>query len=316
MRILITMPHFFRGAAEAATNRSTQIGAREERLRALVAAISSLHQALGGSTYGLDHGKRTAWPMTPPRPYALDIVVVTAGDAHLVAELAPLQRMFRHHATDADPLMLGFECHKLMREAIGRYDYYGYVEDDIVLADPLFLRKRALFDRQFGPQALLQPNRYEASPLPPVTKLYVDYRLDPKVTARYQDIAEAPRLELTFLDEVIGFERSSYPSAGCFFLSDAQLQVLVESPHFLDGDVSYLSPLDSAVTLSVMKTFRVYKPVLEQAWFLEVLHASPRWIWTVTKIATIATQPPQAREEGHDRANAATPDPGSAVLRA
>jgi hypothetical protein len=134
MRTLITMPHFFRGTVEAATNRSTQIGARDERLRALVAAISSLHQALGGSSYGLDHGKRTAWPMTPPRPHALDIVVVTAGDAHLVAELAPLQRMFRHHRTDADPLMLGFECHKLMREARGRYDYYGYVEDDIVLA--------------------------------------------------------------------------------------------------------------------------------------------------------------------------------------
>jgi hypothetical protein len=28
----------------------------------------------------------------------------------------------------------------------------------------------------------------------------------------------------------------------------------------------------------VMKTFRIYKPVLDQAWFLEVLHASPRWI--------------------------------------
>ena len=71
-----------------------------------------------------------------------------------------------------------------------------------------------------------------------------------------------------------------------------QLGVWIESPNFLDGDVSYLSPLDSAVTLSVMKTFRVYKPVLDQAWFLEVLHASPRWIGSVTQIATLASQPP------------------------
>jgi hypothetical protein len=35
-----------------------------------------------------------------------------------------------------------------------------------------------------------------------------------------------------------------------FFLSDAQLGSWLESRHFLDGDVSYLSPLDSAVTLS------------------------------------------------------------------
>jgi hypothetical protein len=292
MRILIVMPHFFRGTVEGATNRSTQVGAEAERLCALVATISSLHQALGGSTYGLDHGQRTAWRMMPEEPHSLDVVVVTTGTSHLLGELAPLQRMFRHHGTAADPVMLGFECHKLMREALGRYDYYGYVEDDIVILDPLLLRKRRLFDRQFGPQALLQPNRYEASPIGPVTKLYVDYRLAPHVTARYQDITEAPRLELPFLDDTIAFERTSYPSAGCFFLNDEQLWIPAASPHFLDGDVSYLSPLDSAATLSVMETFRIYEAVLDQAWFFEVLHASPRWIGSVTKIATLAAGPP------------------------
>jgi|SRR5215475_9650868 len=292
MKTLITMPHYFDGGATAGVNRSTQIGARDERLRALVAAISSLHQSLGSSTYGLDHGQRTAWPMTSSRSHRLDIVLVTTSNNHLVAELTPLRGMYSHYETGADPSMLGFECHKILREASGGYDYYAYVEDDIVLIDPLFLHKRSLFDFQFGPDALLQPNRYETSPLPPVTKLYVDYRLAPHVTARYQDIADTPRLELPFLGGVIAFERTSYPSAGCFFLSDAQLSVLIDSPHFLDGDVSYLSPLDSAVTLSVMKTFRVYKPILDQAWFLEVLHASPRWIGSVTQIAKLAERPP------------------------
>jgi hypothetical protein len=292
-RILIVMPHYyFNGETATAVNRSTQAAAREERLRALVAAVSSLHQALGGGTYGLDHGERKAWPMVQREPHALDLVIVTTGDAHLIGELAPLQNLFRHHATTAEPEMLGFECHKLLRDARGRYDYYGYVEDDIVLVDPLFLRKRRLFDQKFGPQALLQANRYEASPLAPVHKLYVDYRLNPRVTARYQNLADMPRLELPFLDDIIAFERTPYPSAGCFFLNDEQLAIFAGSPHFLDGDVSYLSPLDSAVTLSVMKTFRVYKPVLDQAWFLEVLHASPRWIGSVTQIATLAARPP------------------------
>jgi hypothetical protein len=292
VRILITIPHYFGGQASPAVNRSTQASARTERLRALVSAISSLHQSLGSSTYGLDHGARTAWPMAQERPHALDILIVTTGQAHLVDELAPFRRMFRHQSTDAEPQMLGFECHKLLRNARGNYDYYAYVEDDIVLVDPLFLRKRKLFDERFGPQALLQPNRYEATPIPPVTKLYVDYRLALHVTARYQDLTEEPRLELPFLDTNIVFERSSYPSAGCFFLNDTQLGIWTDGPHFLDGDVSYLSPLDSAVTLSVMKTFHIYKPVLEQAWFLEVLHASPRWIGSVTQIATLAAEAP------------------------
>ncbi|MGJ4931911.1 hypothetical protein ACQR1I_32795 [Bradyrhizobium sp. HKCCYLS2038] len=291
MRILITIPHFF-GGSDSAENRSTQANKRDERLRALMATISGLHQALGASSYGLDHGTATAWPMTTAQPHALEVAIVTTGNSHLVDALGPLARMYRHVPTDADPKLLGFECHRLLRAARGSYDYYGYVEDDIVIVDPLFLRKRAMFDRAFGPMALLQPNRYEATPLPPVTKLYVDYRLGPHVTARYQHISDQPRLEMPFLDDRVAFERTSYPSAGCFFLNGVQLGFWADSPHFLDGDVSYLSPLDSAVTLSIMKTFRIYKPVLEQAWFLEVLHASPRWIGSVTQIARLEATPP------------------------
>jgi hypothetical protein len=278
MRILLAMPHFFDARGTDITNRSRRADARQERLRALIAAVAGVHQALGSATYGLDHEKRTSWQMASATPHALDLVICTAGDAHLLAELAPLRLAFRHHATDAAPMMLGFECHKVLRDAHGRYDYVGYLEDDIVLIDPLFFHKRRLFDRRFGPEALLQPNRYEASPSGPVHKLYVDYRLNPRVTAKYQNIAEAPRLDLPFLDGTVGFERTTYPSAGCFFLNDEQLGIWTASKNFLDGDVSYMSPLDSAVTLSIMKTFRVYKPVLDQAWFLEVLHASPRWI--------------------------------------
>jgi hypothetical protein len=94
MRVLIVTPHFFKGTVEGATNRSTQVGADAERSRALIASISSLHQALGGSTYGLDHGQRTAWPMMAEQPHALDIVIVTTGQNHLVHELAPCSACF------------------------------------------------------------------------------------------------------------------------------------------------------------------------------------------------------------------------------
>ncbi len=285
---MITIPHFFDKAGSDATNRSRSAAAREERLRALIAAISGPHQAFATQTFGLDHERAIAWQMAMSPSHDLDLVVCTTGDTHLVPEIQGLRQLFHHYATSAEPMMLGFECHKLLRDARGRYDYYGFVEDDIVLTDPLFFRKRQLFDRRFGAGALLQPNRYEVLPAGAVNKLYVDYRLAQRVTAAYQNIAEAPRLDMPFLEETIRFERTTYPSAGCFFLSAEQLDHWIESPSFLDGDVSYMSPLDSAVTLSVMKTFRVYKPVLEQAWFLEVLHASPRWIGTVTEIAKLA----------------------------
>jgi hypothetical protein len=294
MRVLVVIPHFFRALDPKATNRSHRGDARDERSRALIATVAGLHQAFGAGVYGLDHFNRAAWQAADARERVLDIVVCTTGGAHLLDGLPTLRPLLRHHASDAEPLMLGFECHRTLRDARGRYDYYAYVEDDVVITDPLFFRKRRLFDDAFGPEALLQPNRYEARPDGPVQKLYVDYHLTPARTKPYQNLADRPRLELPFLDGSVAFERSAYPSAGCFFLNADQMARWVESPGFLDGDVSYLSPLDSAATLSVMKAFRIYKPVLDNAWFLEVLHASPRWIPSVTEIARLAPHRPAA----------------------
>lgn len=288
MRLLFAIPHFFKGLDPKATNRSHREDARDERLRALIATVASLHQAFGAGVYGLDHVNRVGWQAAPAAGRVVDIAICTTGDAHLLDDCPLLRPFYRHHPTTVDPMMLGFECHRLLRDARGRYEYYGYLEDDIVIVDPLFFHKRRLFDRRFGPEALLQPNRYEARPDGAVQKLYVDYHLSPARTSPHQNVAEQPRLEMPFLEETIAFERTSYPSAGSFFLDPEQLAAWVEAPGFLDGDVSYLSPLDSAATLSIMKTFRVYKPVLEQAWFLEVLHASPRWISGVSELVRLA----------------------------
>lgn len=296
MRIFVAMPHFFREDPANATNKSASVGGRAERFHALVSAVTSLHQSFGPAVYGLDHGRRIAWQARTPEPPVVDLVICTTGAAHLLGDLALLQPLFRHHAAAVDPTMLGFECHRLMRAARGDYDYYCYVEDDIVLRDPLFFRKRVLFDRRFEPQALLQPNRFELSPIGPLYKLYVDYRMAERVTAPYQTIAEQPCLRLPFAEEMVEFERTSYPSSGCFFLNAEQLDLWVAGAAFLDGDLSYLGPLDSAATLSIMKIFRVYKPVLDHAWFLEVLHASPRWAGTIAGDVTLV--PPADRPGG------------------
>jgi hypothetical protein len=284
MRILVTMPHFFLEGAPDATNKSRRLGSRPERLRALFASVTALHQTLGAAIYGLDHARLTAWQAKPATLHTLDLVICTVGDSHLLGDLQGLAQLYRNIPVTVDPMMIGFECHRLLGEARGRYDYYCYIEDDVVLNDPWFFRKRELFDSRYAPDALLQPNRYELAPSGPVSKLYVDYFINPKLTEKYQNVSELPRLELPFAGEMICFERTTYPSSGCFFLSASQLEKWTAGPHFLDGDVSYMSPLDSAAALSIMKTFRVYKPVLEQAWFFEVFHASPRWISAVDRL--------------------------------
>jgi len=291
MRLLFAIPHYFKPMEPDATNRSQRPEAKLERARALTAVVGSLHQAFGTEIYGLDHIGARSWQVAAEARDRIDIVICTTGDDHLLSETPSLHPLYRHHATMCEASMLGFECHRLLSASRGAYDYYAYLEDDIVLTDPLFFRKRRLFDRLFGPDALLQPNRYEARLDGPIHKLYVDYRIRLGLTAPYQDITQEPRLHMPFIDETILFERTPYPSAGSFFLNAEQLERWISGPHFLDGDVSYMGPLDSAATLSVMKTFRIYKPVLDQAWFLEVLHASPRWIAAAPQITRLTPRP-------------------------
>lgn len=283
MRLFFVIPHFFRPLAPDPTNRSSCATARDERLQALTATITALHEHFGNAIYGLDHFNRVAWQAQHGTDQALDIVVCTTGSTHLLDDLPALRPLCRHHAVDTDPMTLGFECHRLLKAMYGRYDYYGYIEDDIVIDDGYFFHKRRAFDHAFGFEALLQPNRYETRLGGAVHKLYVDYHIRPGVTAPYQNVEDRPCISLPFLGDTMTFERTCYPSAGCFFLNNEQLRVWMESPSFEDRDVSYMSSLDSAATLSVMKTFRIYKPVLQDARFLEVRHASPRWIPSITE---------------------------------
>jgi hypothetical protein len=46
----------------------------------------------------------------------------------------------------------------------------------------------------------------------------------------------------------------------------------MRQPHFLDRSPAFIGPLESAATLGIMRTFRIYKPARENASFLEIEH--------------------------------------------
>jgi hypothetical protein len=276
MRVLVVVPHFFGEIAADRTNKSRREDARGKRVAALSATITWLHYSLGDAIYGLDHDRRVAWHAgRQGGENGIDVVICTTGASHVPSH--------------ANPAMLGFECHEVLKAHNGKYDYFCYVEDDIVITDAMALRKRRAFDRQFPSSYLLQPNRFEVSARAPIRKLYVDYRANVGMTALYQDVGDSPALRMPYGCDSILFERSTYPSAGCFMLSGEQLDRWTASPYFSVRDVSYLSPLDSAATLSVMRTFQIYKPALQNAWFFEVMHASPRWIASAPRDVSIAS---------------------------
>ncbi|MGF1481017.1 MAG: calcium-binding protein [Cyanophyceae cyanobacterium] len=276
MRILFTIPHFFNSEAEG--KHGSQRKNFQPRLRALSAGITALHQLFGDSQRIIDHGQRLALPVNQPRGCEVDIVICTTRNCHLLSHFLLLKHLYKHQVIQVNPLLLGFECQAILRDCLGQYDYYCYLEDDLIVRDPWLFIKLNWFSQQVGNVCLLQPNRYEVSTQGPIYKAYIDGNLAPQVTAPFQNIQEQALLKGEVLKVPITFHRPSNPHSGCYFLNAEQMAYWVKQPYFLDRDTSFIGPLESAATLGIMKTFQVYKAAPEQADFLEVQHFGTQYL--------------------------------------
>jgi hypothetical protein len=269
MRILLTIAHFFKpnGGKHASQRKDPR-----PRLQALTLSLAALHQLFSKSQGIIDIARRLTIPANQPQASDLDIVICTTQDHHLLDHLSLPYHFYRHHPTQAEPMLLGFECQAVLRDCLGQYDYYCFLEDDLILHDPWFFVKLDWFTQQAGHLSLLQPNRYEISPHALTCKTYIDGNLLPQVTAPFQTVQEKPQLEGSFLGRSVLFQRALNPHSGCYFLNANQMQHWAKQSDFLDRDTRFVGPLESAATLGIMKTFRVYKPAPAQASFLEIQH--------------------------------------------
>jgi len=269
LRYLIVIPHAFLGKGAGGQYGSESSG-RAARAETLVRCVSALH-------YGFAPGQRVIGTLdvhANPDRDQLVVIVCTSGDLHLADTLPP--GLAAHHRTDLPPRMLGFECHRLLRGNIGRFDWFGYLEDDIELTDTLFFDKLAWFNRCFGPTAMLQPNRFEVSQ-GRMSKLYVDGEMvDETITAAFQDISVRPELSGEAFGRNWIFRRVNNPHSGCFFADRAQMAVLAAHPDFANYQDAFYGPLESAASLMPMRCFEVYKPAPENAAFLELCHLDRR----------------------------------------
>src|SRR5439155_10409095 len=141
MRILFTIPHYYNPQGGGFYG-SLKAGPAPRR-NALASMVFGLHCTLG-ARQGLMASPIAQANTTEPA--TVDVVICTTGEQHLVRELGPIAGLFRHHATRAEPKYLGFECHEVLREGLGRYDWFCYLEDDLLVTDPLFMRKLEWFN--------------------------------------------------------------------------------------------------------------------------------------------------------------------------
>ena len=275
MRILFAIPHYF--APSAAAGYGSERTAPEERVRVIRLCLTSLRQNFSRAQALVDGRQSRFHPVNQHLSAEITIAVCTTGDSHLAPYVADCG--FHHIASDAQPRYLGFECHKALRSGLGQYDYFGYLEDDLRIADGMFFAKLAWFNAQLGDHAVLQPNRFEIVAEPAPYKLYIDGNMhDAMVGPAQQRTEELRRIEVPAFGQGIIFQRVENPHSGCFFLSAAQLARWVAQPDFAVPSTDFGGPLESAATLGITRHFRPYKPARENAAFLEIEHLDPRYL--------------------------------------
>ncbi|KKR02930.1 MAG: hypothetical protein UT30_C0044G0001 [Candidatus Uhrbacteria bacterium GW2011_GWF2_39_13] len=288
MRILFVIPHFFNHQGTG-NYGSTDKSAKQVRLNALIANLTVLYQLFGNSTYNLDIANRKARKINDIQNN-ITVVFCTYKSYHLLDHIPTPEKCLNYNIDDAafDPMMLGFQCRRVLMDNFGKYDYYCYLEDDLIINDPWFFRKLEYYNNKNIYKSLLLPNRYESSLSSPVNKLYVDGNLRSDVTSKYQDVNENNELSLEIMGETFRFQKTLNPHSGCYFLNAAQIEYWAQQPEFLDVDTSFIGPLESAVTQGIMKTFDVYKPSDENADFLEIQHYGTRFLSLVGKTVTLS----------------------------
>lgn len=272
MRVLLAIVHYFR-AEEDSRHSSTDARRRDQRAAALRLAIDSWRGHLGATTQlNIEHKR---FERIRGAVDGLDIVVLTNGTDHLLDEDHAKARGVRHVAAQVDnPRMLGFAARRLFAEARNSYDLFCFSEDDLRIADPGFVARIMAFQDAFGWRRLLMPNRFEWNPRGQTLKTWIDGDLRPGATERWRD--PLPDEEFLRLGSTT-FRRALNPHSGFHAVTATQLAHWIRQPHFGDGDCSFISPLESAATLGVLKTFPIYKAFGPDAGFLEIEHLDTRF---------------------------------------
>ena len=292
MRILLAIVHHWNpeGHGRHASLRPDP----KPRLRALQDQLLAFRRLAVGQGL-LSIAERRVEDANQALRHQITIKVITDGRHHVLDQLeAPYRQMVEEVVTTPpSSLELGFEAHRVLAEHLdGNYDLYGYFEDDLLVLDPFFFHKIFWFQQCIGAEAVLLPQRFEFSwqPEPWVDRFYIDGPMPPHEIEAL--IPNPPEPIATALPGgQVTFTSPGNPHSGCFVLSQAQLKHWSDQSWFLDRDASLISPLESAATLGLVKTFKLYKPHPAYAAFLEVQH----WGMSFSSLIGKEVAPPQTQ---------------------
>lgn len=199
----------------------------------------------------------------------LTIVIKTVADRHITAYLPEYQIncIQVQEESNLDPMFMGFKCQDELVKRVDEFDWFLFLEDDILLEDSFILEKLEKFNANCGSKrALLFPNRYE---LWEGTKRYIDLIIDRGL--------EWNRLSIVDVDRV-KFGECTNPHSGFFALSKDQVKLWGESGReWNNKNLGFGGPRECAATFSLLECFSIYKPHPANLHFFEVRHYDTKY---------------------------------------
>ena len=271
MRILVTIAHYFH-AEEKPNHSSTMASRRDDRQRAVEEVICAYRGQIGVSTT-MDVGTKSFRPGVGSDD-TVDIIAVTTAERHLLTPEFCRKYGVKVAKLDLEnPRMLGFSAQQLIADRVNQYDLFVFTEDDLRINDPSFFAKVAWFNQTYGQKRTLSPNRIEWNRTAPTLKTYIDGDLRATIADKMNAyVPDDDTLYGSPLGRHTVFRRARNPHSGFFALTRDQVSYWMRQPHWMDKDVSFITPLESSATLGVAKTFAIYKAFGRSAGFLEIEH--------------------------------------------
>jgi hypothetical protein len=218
-----------------------------------------LAETLDGLLASLGHTDLQLALNTLPGRHVADALPAYQRERLLVCEQSP----------DGDPLFLGFDAQNVFAERVDDYDWFCFLEDDLILGDGILLEKLAFFNDAAPPEAVLLPHRYE---LWNGQKIHIDMR----AKGRAGEDTTAGRLTLIEAGDW-KFAEPANPHSGFYALTQSQVRTWLASGRHWYKLCSYYGPLESAATGSLEECFRIYKPHPDNLEFLEIRHFGTKY---------------------------------------
>ena len=167
-----------------------------------------------------------------------------------------------------DPMFVEFKAQDLFMEFIDEYDYFLFLEDDIVIHDSCILDKIDIFNK-YTPNktAILFPHRYEMFN---GVKFYIDMGEINGEKAKFSKLSSFKMGEVEFAE-------CTNPHSAFYCLSKEQMKIWELSGRNWYNTVSAYGKLESAATFCLFEAFTLYKPHPRNINFLEVEHYDDKY---------------------------------------